>query len=159
MADFSKCPDVRLAVPEDIPVLLDLVRSYCEEEGKHPMDEDKVLHHVYRYFEKMGVLIAVIGDVGSPVAYILMEVCPLWYSQDFELLEKSHFVHPEYRKSDRAKQLMDFSKQASNGLNLELKIGVLSNDKTAAKVRLYQRQFENAGSFFMYRPSSAESNV
>ena len=68
-------------------------------------------------------------------------------------------VHPDHRKSDKAKQLMQFSKTASEGLSLDLTISVLSTDRTAAKVRLYQRQFENAGAFFLYRPASADTNA
>jgi GNAT superfamily N-acetyltransferase len=155
--DFNNCPDVRLAVPEDLPGILELMRVACSEDAQHPMDEDKVFAMVRRYFDQMGALIAVIGDVGAPTAYLLMVVDPIWFSQDYQLLELSLFVHPDYRKSDRAKQLMQFSKQASEGLNLDLTIGVLSTERTEAKVRLYQRQFKTAGAYFVYRPSSANT--
>jgi hypothetical protein len=133
------------------------MRVACSEDAQHPMDEDKVFAMVRRYFDQMGALIAVIGDVGAPTAYLLMVVDPIWFSQDYQLLELSLFVHPDYRKSDRAKQLMQFSKQASEGLNLDLTIGVLSTERTEAKVRLYQRQFKTAGAYFVYRPSSANT--
>jgi hypothetical protein len=84
-----------------------------------------------------------------------MIVDEIWYSPDYQLLELSLFVAPDHRKSTLAKQLMAFSKAASEGLKLDLTIGVLSNDRTAAKVRLYQRQFQTAGAYFLYRPQSA----
>jgi GNAT superfamily N-acetyltransferase len=154
--DFNNCPDVRLAVLEDVPALMDLMRTAAEEDAQHPMDEYKVFNMIRRYFDQQGALLAVIGEIGSPVAYLLMVVEPIWYSSDAQLLELSLFVHPDHRRSNFAKQLMSFSKQASEGLSLDLTIGVLSNERTAAKVRLYQRQFQTAGAYFVYRPSASE---
>lgn len=155
MADFNNCKDVRLAAVEDVPELMDLMRTACGEDAQHPIDEEKVFAMIQRYLHKGGALIAVIGEVGKPVAYLLMVVDQIWYSTDYQLLELSLFVHPDHRRSDYAKQLMAFSKQASEGLDLDLTIGVLSNERTEAKVRLYQRQFKQAGAFFTYRPSQS----
>lgn len=161
MADFSGCPDVRLAVPEDLPGLLALMRVACAEDAQHEMDEERVLNMLRRYYDKQGAIIAVIGEVGNPEAYLLMILDEIWYAKPgtLQLLELSLFVHPEYRKSDRAKQLMQFSKQASENLAVDLTIGVFSNSRTEAKIRLYQRQFKTVGAYFMYRPSTAETNV
>lgn len=153
MADFKDCKDVRLAVPEDVDKLMELMRTACAEDGQHPIDEEKVFGMICRYFTKDGTLLAVIGEVGDPIAYLLMVIDHIWYSTDAQLLELSLFVHPEHRRSDYAKQLMNFSKQASDGLDLDLAIGVLSNERTEPKVRLYKRQFKQAGAFFTYRPS------
>lgn len=155
MADFKDCKDVRLAVQEDIPQLMELMRTACNEDAQHPMDEEKVFGMICRYFAKGGALISVIGEVGKPVAYLLMVIDQIWYSTDSQLLELSLFVHPDHRRSDYAKQLMNFSKQASDGLDLDLTIGVLSNERTEPKVRLYKRQFKQAGAFFTYRPSQS----
>ena len=150
--DFNNCPDVRLAAPEDLPQLMRLMRLAAKEDAQHEIDEEKVFSMVMRYYDQMGALIAVIGELGEPEAYLLMIIDEIWYSRDHQLLELSLFVHPDFRKSDRAKQLMQFSKQASDGLNLDLTIGVLSNERTEAKVRLYRRQFKTAGAYFLYRP-------
>lgn len=150
---FNECSDVRLAAPEDVDGLMDLLRLACEEDGRHPLDEAKLLNVISGYFNKMGVVIVVIGEVGKPIASLLMVVDQVWYSNDYQLLELSLFVHPEHRRSDYAKQLMAFSKQASDGLDLNLTIGVLSNERTEPKVRLYKRQFKQAGAFFTYHPS------
>lgn len=161
MTDFSGCPDVRLAAPEDMPALLELMRVACREDAQHEMDEERVLLMLNRYYDKHGAIIAVIGEVGKPEAYLLMVLDEIWYAKPgtMQLLELSLFVHPDYRKSDRAKQLMQFSKQASEGLAIDLTIGVFSNSRTEAKIRLYQRQFKTVGAYFMYRPSSAEQNA
>jgi GNAT superfamily N-acetyltransferase len=77
---------------------------------------------------------------------------PIWYSDDWQLLELSLFVHPDHRKTTFAKQLMQFMKAASEGLKLDLTIGVFSNSRTEAKIRLYQRQFPQVGAYFCFRP-------
>lgn len=155
--DFADCPDIRLAEIEDIPSLMALTRLAAEEDAQHEYDPDKVFNVVRRHYEKTGGLVAVVGPKGEPIrGYLIMIIDEIWYSPDYQLLELSLFVDPKHRKSTYAKQLMAFSKQASDGLMLDLTIGVLSNERTAAKVRLYQRQFNQVGAYFMYRPQAAE---
>lgn len=154
MTDFSSCPDVRLAVPSDEERLLELMRVACEEDAQHPINIEKVRDVVRLHFERRGGLVGVVGD-DELKGYVLMAVVPVWYSDDYQLQEFSLFVAPDHRKSTYAKQLMAFAKQASEGLKLDLMIGVLSTARTEAKVRLYQRQFQQSGAFFTYRPSEA----
>lgn len=151
--DFSLCPDVRIAAPEDEEELLRLMRVACEEDGQHSMNEAKVRDMVRLHFDKRGGLIGVIGDKGGPLkGYLLMVVMEVWYSLEHQVQELSLFVAPEHRKSSYAKQLMAFGKRTADGLNLDLTIGVLSNSRTEAKVRLYERQFPKVGAFFVYKP-------
>lgn len=155
MISFDDCPDIRLAEVEDIPSLMDLTRLAAEEDAQHPYDAEKVFNVVRRHYEKTGGLVAVAGPKGEPIrGFLIMIVDEIWYSPDYQLLELSLFVAPDHRKSTIAKQLMAFSKAASEGLKLDLTIGVLSNERTAAKVKLYQRQFKTAGAYFLYRPQS-----
>ena len=99
-------------------------------------------------------LIGVIGPKnGKPEGAILLRIGSMWYSDDQVIEEKAIFIHPEYRsaKGGRARRLCEFSKQVSDQLDIPLIIGVLSNDRTEAKVRLYERQFGKAsGAFFLY---------
>jgi GNAT superfamily N-acetyltransferase len=81
---------------------------------------------------------------------IILAVTQLWYSDNYILDEVSLFVRPENRKSDYAKQLMVFAKKASDTLDLELRISVWSNERTEAKIKLYQRQFKLKGASFNY---------
>lgn len=153
--EFTKCPDVRLAELEDLPSLMEIIRISCEEDGQHSYEPEKVFNMLRRYFNKSGGLVAVIGEKGHPLkGYLIMIIDEVWYSKESHLLELSLFVHSDHRKSTYARQLMEFSKQASNGLKMDLTIGVLSNSKTEAKLRLYQRQFPQAGCYFVYRPQA-----
>lgn len=155
--NFKDCPDIRLAEIEDIPSLMELTRLAAEEDAQHPYDAEKVFNVVRRHYDQTGALVAVAGPRGEPVrGYLIMIIQDIWYSPDYQLLELSLFVSPDHRKSTLAKQLMAFSKQASEGLQLDLTIGVLSNERTAAKVRLYQRTFHQVGAYFMYRPNASQ---
>jgi GNAT superfamily N-acetyltransferase len=158
MISFDDCPDIRLAEEKDIPGLMDLMRLACDEIGRYPFDDEKVFNMILRYYEKRGAIIAVIGEVGAPIAYVLLVMDEIWYSyNNWQLLELSLFVHPDHRKSTYAKQLMKFSKQSSEALKIDLSIGVYTNNRTQAKIKLYQRQFTQIGAFFLYKPQ--ESNV
>ena len=157
--EFDHCPDVRLAAPEDFWGVVELIKDAGKEDAQHPVNPEKVVAMLSRYYEKQGVLLAVIGEIGKPVAYCLSLLDPIWYSDDWQILELSLFVSKDHRKSTYAKQLMGFMKAASEGLGLDLTIGVLSNERTEAKIRLYKRQYRQAGAYFSYHPSSAEANT
>lgn len=158
--NFKDCPDVRLAEPEDFPFLMEIAERACTEESPYSFCEEKVYWMFRRHFDKQGGLVAVIGEKGQPLkGYLLMVIDGIWFSLDNQLLELSLYIHPDFRKSNYAKQLMAFSKQASDGLQLNLTIGVFSTVRTDAKVRLYKRQFTPVGAFFKYTPSPAEKQA
>jgi hypothetical protein len=155
MSDFELCPDVRLAVPDDLPGILALMKEACAENSSHPMNELKVLDMCMRHFNKQGAMLAVIGEPGTPVAYCLSIIDQIWYSDDYQLLELSLFVSETHRKSTYAKQLLEFLKTSSESLRLDLTCGVFSNSRTEAKVRLYARKLPQVGAFFCFHPSVA----
>jgi len=153
MSDFKNCPDVRLAATEDMDELMRLA-ELAHEENEHwqqGYSPEKVYITFSKHFTKGGVLIAVIGDKGEELkAVLVMCVDQPWYSRDWRLLELALFVSPEHRRSTYAKQLMEFSKQASKGLQLDLTIGVFSSKNLERKQRLYNRQFGQyqSGTFY-----------
>jgi len=155
---FDQCPDVRLAQIEDFEGVMALMHEAADEDKQHPMDDLKVRNMVMKHFNKQGALLAFIGEVGNPVAYLFCILDEIWYAPPgtYQLLELSLFTHPDHRKTTYARQLMNFSKQAAEGLQLDLTIGVLSHARVEAKIRLYKRQFPHqVGVYFMYRPQSA----
>lgn len=152
---FDDCPDVRIAQADDEPELIRLAELASEEDGQGSFDLDKVRHVFGLHFYKNGGIIGVIGNPGERLkAYVLMAITQPWYSIDGQVQELSLFVDLDHRKSDFAKQLMIFSKKTSEALNLNLSIGVIANEKTEAKFRLYKRQFPQMGAFFRYNPQA-----
>jgi hypothetical protein len=73
------------------------------------------------------------------------------------LEEKAVFIHPDYRtaKGGRARKLCHFAKETADTLDLPLMIGVLSDQRTEAKVRMYEREFgKPSGAFFLYKANT-----
>ena len=153
---FDDCADVRVAAPDDRPEIMRLTRIACDEDGQHSYSAGKVSEFLDLHYGKRGGMIGVVGDVGTELkAYIFLVVTQVWFSDDWHVQELSLFVSPSHRKSTYARQLMAFSKHVAKSLDLDLTIGVLSNSRTEAKCRLYQRQFKSAGMFFIYKGGDA----
>ena len=152
---FDDCPDVRIAQVDDEPELVRLAELAAAEDGQGSFNIDKVRSVFGLHFCKAGGIIGVIGAPGQKLmAFTLLAITQPWYSDEGHVQELSLFVDPEHRKTNYAKQLMVFSKKTSEALNLNLSIGVVANEKTEAKVRLYQRQFPQSGAFFRYNPQA-----
>jgi len=100
-------------------------------------------------------LIGVIGEVGSLEGAIMLAFGTPWYSERVTIDEHFSFVDPAHRASSHAKSLIAYAKHMTDELRkvdetVKLVIGVLSTKRTAAKVRLYERQLQPSGAFFVY---------
>ena len=71
------------------------------------------------------------------------------HCMDF-FIELFNFVRTEHRKSDYAARLIAYAKMCSDKMGLPLMMGILSNHRTEQKIRLYERQLEKAGAYFVY---------
>ena len=150
---------VRKAVPEDRDSIWDLFRLLHEENGVFNLSEHKINYLLDRILlpEKIsegdnGVrgFMGVIGPVGKLEGLLVMVLGSFWYSDDIIFEEYANFVHPDHRKSNHAKALLAYSRHMSDNVKIPLVIGIISNLRTAAKVRLYRRQLPECGSFFLY---------
>lgn len=147
---------VRKANPADEPELLEMCRALHNENGLFSMDDAKVSEMLHRAFNKQGAIIGVIGETGKIQGAIYMLISSFWYTNDWCLEELFNYVRPEHRKSTNAKDLINFGKRCSDDLGIPLVIGVVSNERTRAKLGLYQRQLADpVGAYFLHRPASA----
>lgn len=147
---------VRVAQPSEEQDVMRLCRSLHEENGIFDIDEDMVRAMLLRAFNRQGGIIGVIGEPGHLEAAIYMLLSHHWYSREPHLEELFNYVVPEFRKTSHAKSLIAFAKRCSEEMNLKLVIGVVSNIRTEAKVRLYQRQLGTpAGAFFVFPGKTA----
>lgn len=141
---------VRLATLEDEPQIMVLCKLLHEENGLFPMDDDLVNETIKLGTERRKGLIGVIGTQDHLEGIIFLQVSNFWYSTQPYLVELFNFVHPQHRRSNHAKALIEFAKKCTTD-DLKLVIGIISNERTAAKVRLYERQLGTpAGAFFVY---------
>ena len=145
---------IRIGTMEDLDPMMELAMMACEENGFVNPNPTKLLEQIYAALVQDHGLIGIIGKPNEKIeGAVLLRISKMWYSDQDILEEKAIFIHPDYRnaKGGRARRLVEFSKEASDYLKIPLIIGVLSNHRTEAKVRLYERQFGKAsGAFFLY---------
>lgn len=150
---------VRPAVPQDEAEIWRLFRLLHDENGLFPICEAKVQAALDRLLrpDQIGPddtgtrgFIGVIGPVGALEACIALVVGSHWYSEEWVLEERLNFVDPAHRSSEHAKTLISYAKHCADQVGCRLVIGVLSTQRTAAKVRLYERQLVPAGAFFVH---------
>lgn len=145
---------VRIGLPDDVDGVMKLALAACEENGVVEPDTNELLQDIWPALNVHLGVMGVIGPVGGELeGAVLLRIGKPWYSNLKVLEEKAIFVQEKYRKGSvrRAQLLIEFSKGMSDKLDLPLLIGVLSNQRTRAKVRMYERIFgEPSGAFFLY---------
>jgi hypothetical protein len=154
MTESAEVPAVRVGTPDDIHGMMDLAMAATQENAFIEPDIQKLLQTMWGALTRKSGIVGIIGRHGEPFqGAILLVFGELWYSREPVLEERAVFVAPEFRnaKGGRARKLCEFAKAASEELKIPLSIGVLSNSRTEAKVRLYERMFgQPAGVYFLY---------
>ena len=153
MSDQDSVP-VRIATPEDMDEIMKLAMAASEENGFLNPNPVKLAAEIWPALHQDNGICAVIGAPGGRIeGLVLLRIGTMWYSDNLVVEEKAIFIYPEFRsaKGGRAKKLCEFSKKVADTLGIPLIIGVLSNNRTEAKVRMYERQFgKPSGAFFLY---------
>lgn len=156
MTDKSKAEDItiRIGTPEDLDGMMEIALLACEENGFLDPNPGKLAAEMWPALHQDHGIVGIIGPKGGQIeGAVLLRIGDMWYSDTQVVEEKAIFIHPEYRsaKGGRAKRLCEFSKKVADTLGIPLIIGVLSNSRTEAKVRMYERQFgKPSGAFFLY---------
>lgn len=147
----DKPSNVRIATPADESAIFKLLtEKLYQENGAFSVSPEKVINAIQHATRGQGGIIGVIDGDNELAGAIGMRLGNFWYSDDWHLEELYNFVSENYRKSDYAKNLIDFGKWASEQMKLVLNIGIISTHRTEAKVRLYSRRLQPVGQFFMH---------
>jgi hypothetical protein len=145
---------IRIGVEEDLTQLLQLAMMAAEENGYVDPNPEKVALMMWGCLvQQIGLIGVISNNIGEIEGFVLLEFCTSWYSDEKVIEERMIFVKPAYRsaKGGRARKLCEFSKYTSDTLGLPLIIGMLSNNRTEAKIRLYERQFGKcSGVYFLH---------
>lgn len=151
---------IRVGTPEDMDGMMQLAMAGCLENGFLSPSSEKLVSEIWPALNQDHGIIGIIGKPGERIeGAVVLRIGTMWYSDSPVIEEKAIFIEPEYRsaKGGRARKLCEFSKKVSDSLGIPLIIGVLSNNRTEAKVRMYKRQFgEPAGAFFLYGAKTGE---
>lgn len=147
---------VRKAMPEDRQQILEMCEENHRENGQFKLAPKKVATMVDRAFNGGGAIIGVVGGHNSIEGMLLLLISQFWYTDDWILEEIQNYVRPECRRSTHAKDMIAFGKRCSDEIGIPLVIGVVSNERTKAKMELYRRQLgEPVGGYFLHRPPAA----
>lgn len=155
---------VRAATPADKDELWRLLRLHHAENAIYPLSERKVGFYVDRALHPERIvaedagprgLISVIGDAGALEGMVMLVLGSPWYTESIGMDDCVNFVDPAHRKSNHADALIAYSKHLVDQVRLghpdfKMLMGIVSTERTAAKIRLYSRQLEPIGAFFMY---------
>ena len=154
------CPSVvRVAKPDDRQEIWRLFLQGHRENGQFTLAPEKVDFFLSRALFPEIIpewdtgprgAIGVIGDVGALEALVFVTIGTYWYSHDRHLEEFIVYVDPECRRSMHARALVTWMKQQSDLIGLPLVTGIISNERTEAKVALYSRMLPRVGAFFLY---------
>lgn len=150
---------VRTAIPADRTEIWRLFLNSHRENGIFSLSPTKVDWFLTRVLIPESIpewdtgvrgTIGVIGEVGALEGIVFVTIGSFWYTEDRHLEEFCVYVDPEHRKSGHAKALISWMKQQSEDTGLRLITGIMSNVRTEAKVRLYERMMPKIGAFFMW---------
>lgn len=146
---------VRVGVPDDIGSVMKLAEMNTQENGLAEADPRKIFEVMRAGLARHRSIIGVVGPVGGVLeGGILLRVGPHWYTEQHVLEEQAIFVHPDYRglrDGSRVRALCEWGKQVALQMNVPLVVGILSNHRTAGKMRLYESIFGPcAGAYFLY---------
>lgn len=147
--------DIRMADEHDEFEIFKLCSLMHSEQPYHPLAWDKIVPMVRLATQKTPERRGIIGCIGErhdlkAAIFLLLE--PIWYSDDWQLLEFFNYVREDARRSNYAKQLIKYAKGCADNIGVDLTIGVFSNVRTAEKCRLYSRLVPKMGEFFCYSP-------
>jgi GNAT superfamily N-acetyltransferase len=153
---------VRVAGPQDYEGIMRLGRMVWHENGVFGLNEEKAANSLLPLLFKDGGIVGVIGPSDNPEAAVVLRIANYWYADESFLEEVCVFVHPNFRsaKGGRARHLVEFAKRVADDIGMPLMIGVLSNTRTEAKMRLYERQFgKPSGVYFLYNAKTGQDHI
>jgi hypothetical protein len=145
---------IRIAGPEDMDEAMNLAISAAAENGFLNANPAKLAAVMWPALNQDSSICAVIGRKNGPIeGIVVLVIGEIWYSDAKVIEEKAVFIPKKFRdaKGGRAGKLCDFCKELSDSLGIPLVIGVLSDERTEGKVRMYERKFgKPSGAFFLY---------
>ena len=147
---------VRKATIADRSQILEMCEENHRDNGQFSLSMPKVEAMIDKAFNGGGAIIGVVG-VSQIEGMLILLISQFWYTSDWCLEEIQNFVRPQFRRSTHAKDMINFGRRCSDELGIPLVIGVVSNERTKAKMELYRRQLgDPVGGYFLYPRKSVQ---
>lgn len=152
---------LRIATPDDVPALTELLTSMHHEIGVGRLDEEKARGAALPIIEKRQCIVALKGEkiVGS-VGLVLTS---FWYSRDLFMTDMWFFVHPDHRgdkneggeNAGHATRLIAAAKAAADLRNIPLVLQVGSSKGAVPKFKFFSKHMTPFGGAFVHFPKAA----
>lgn len=135
-----------------------------KENGMFPLAVDKVEWFINRALHSDMIpewdtgprgAIGVIGPVGNLEGIVFVTIGEWWYTHQKHIEEFIVLTDPECRKSGHAHALHEWMREQVERTKMPLITGIISNERTEAKCRLYRRTFDKIGEFFFCGPKGS----
>ncbi len=98
--------EVRLALAEDAPSLIDMCVEMHGESGHHPLSIANVHRLIERGIARNQAILGVVGDTSDVRAMLLLAIERVYYSDSLHLIEVWNFVRQDSRRSTYGSQLL-----------------------------------------------------
>lgn len=150
-------PQVRVAKPEDFVFIVGMAERLHEENGHLEIDRELAENALMGAINQDKAIIGLIGPTEDIQGIVFLRLCQFWYSKQIILEEMFLYVKPEHRRGTGIPaSLVKWAVAAGKRLEVPLMIGVLSNQRTRAKLRLYRRFIGHpVGGYFFIMPNGA----
>lgn len=133
-----------------------MCRRLHAENGLFGLAEDKVQALLRKYYARDGAIVGVIGTPEKLEASTCLLFSEMYYTRDWHLAELWNFVDDGFRCTRNAEALIEFGKRSAKEIGVPFITGIITNNRTAGKVRLYRRMLGYpAGAFFVFNGSWA----
>ena len=145
----SESASVRVATQADAQAIFELLLLDVAENAEivAPADEDSIRETIAQALSKPNIAGVIDGPGGKPIAVIILIAIKWWWSRAYYYQEIPLFVHPDHRKSDYGRRLVNFQKwwvdemTRGFGYRVHLLCGVLGVRRVPWKIMMYRRHF------------------
>jgi hypothetical protein len=152
---------MRIATPEDVSRIEDLLREMHTEIGVGRLDEDKARGAILPLIQSRQCIVATRGDeiVGS----VGLTLTSFWYSKDTFLTDMWFFVHPDHRNDKNEKgengghatKLIAAAKKVADLRKVPLVLQVGSSKGAVPKFKFFAKHMTPFGGAFVHFPRAA----
>lgn len=147
-----KPENVRIATSKDEDSLYGILLMAHRENAAMPVSEVRVKEIIKHATNKKGGVIGVIDGPKEIEGILSLQLSRMPYTDEWHLEDICNFVHPDYRKSQHAKDLIQFGKWIAEQMGFPLFIGILTAKRLEAKRRFYNRWVKEVGSVYVHNP-------
>jgi len=145
---------VNVAMPSDEEDLFPLLMMAHKENAAMPLSENRVREIITTATRRKGGVIGIIRGPEKIEGCLSLKLARFPYTDEWHLEDICNYVHPDHRKSNHAKDLIQFGHWISEQMGFPLFIGILTGKRLEAKRKFYQRYAgKEVGSVFVHNPT------